>query len=83
VLTGDFLLPPEEEEVVATMAPSLTTVLPEDEERLLAVVTPDPRAFYVGLEAQAEAALEVLRPDPVPPGLTMAPTRVVFMPATK
>ena len=45
------MLPPEEEEVVATLAPSPHTVLPEDEERLLAVVTPDPRAFYVGVQA--------------------------------
>ena len=37
----------------------------------------DPRAFYVGMQAKAEAALELLRPDPVPPELTMATTRVV------
>ena len=85
MITGDFLLPPEEEVVVATMAPLTPEVLPEDEAVTVVTTEPmDPRAFYVGLRALAEPEEELLRPEPVAPGLsTPAPTRVVSLPAPK
>ena len=44
------MLPPEEEVVVATMAPLTPEVLPEDEAVTVVTTEPlDPRAFYVGL----------------------------------